>query len=39
MTACMRQNMARAVASEIIAADCKQSCADATERTRETPSL
>ena len=39
MTACMRRNMARAVAREIIAADCKQSCADATERTRETPSL
>ena len=39
LIACMRKNMARAVAAEIIEADCKRACKDASQRIDETPSL
>jgi len=39
LTDCIRKNMARAVAAEIIEADCERACKSDSQRVDETPSL
>ena len=39
MVACLRQNMARAVAAEVIEADCARSCTDPNSPEGTSPSL
>ena len=39
MDRCIRQNMARAVAADVIEADCKRSCIRSAENLDATPSL